>query len=170
MEFAFLVNLLVSADGLKIRSREDLEKAVDKACSYLSLGIELIHAKSFYCLNGLSWEEDLYLMKDRLCKEDFRCRSEHGISIITKYAMLDIFKTASSVGMELKKRAENWHKKSWMAGRGLSLTFLGEQGLGILGGLFLAFPLYFDNYETGVLYRSFASIHDIFRTSEMLMA
>ncbi len=168
MEFAALVNGLISADGLKIRAKEDLEKAVDKACNYLSLGIELIHAGHLYCQKCLSWGEYLCRIKDKLCREDFCCRPEHGILIIANHAMLDIFKVASGAGMELKKRANDWYKKSWMAEKGLSLTFLGEHGLGIAGGLLVDFPLYFDNYETDVLYRPFASIHDISRTSQML--
>lgn len=151
MEFAFLVNSIVSADALTIRSREALEKVVDKACSYLGLGMELLLGRD----------------AERL-SEDEQALPRMGAFILRRYPLMDIFRTASTAGMALKKKAGNWYKNSYMASKCLPLTFLGEQGLGIVGGLLLDFPLYFDNYETGVLYRAFASFKEIFRTSEIL--
>jgi hypothetical protein len=45
------------------------------------------------------------------------------------------------------------------------LTFWGEQWLGVLGGLLIKKPLFYDNYKTGVLYREFDSLEDV-RTTE----
>ena len=45
------------------------------------------------------------------------------------------------------------------------MTFWGEQWLGVLGGLLIKKPLYYDNYKTGVLYREFDSLEDV-RTTE----
>ena len=63
--------------------------------------------------------------------------------------------------MNLKWRAEKWLSQCWFARNGLRLTFWGEQWLGVLGGLLLKKPLFYDNYKTGVLYREFISLEDI---------
>ncbi len=39
-EFAFLVNKVISADRVRIHGREDIEKVIEKTCSYLSIGLE----------------------------------------------------------------------------------------------------------------------------------
>jgi hypothetical protein len=65
--------------------------------------------------------------------------------------------------LELKWRAEKWLSKCWFARADLKLTFWGEQWMGVVGGLLLKKPLYYDNYQTGVLYREFASLEDIRR-------
>jgi hypothetical protein len=48
----------------------------------------------------------------------------------------------------------------------LRLTFWGEQWLGVLGGLLVKKPLFYDNYQTGVLYREFSSLEDIRMTED----
>ena len=40
--------------------------------------------------------------------------------------------------------------------------------MGVLGGLLLKKPLYYDNYQTGVLYREFASPEDLAQTEGIL--
>ena len=40
--------------------------------------------------------------------------------------------------------------------------------MGVIGGLLLKHPLFYDNYETGVLYREFASYADIRKTETIL--
>ena len=45
-EFASLVNKLISADKIKIREKEDLEKVIEKTCAYLSVGIERVNKKN----------------------------------------------------------------------------------------------------------------------------
>jgi hypothetical protein len=63
--------------------------------------------------------------------------------------------------LDLKWQAEKWVDQSWFAGAGLRLTFWGEQWLGVLGGLLLKKPLFYDNYRSGVLYREFNRQEDI---------
>lgn len=50
----------------------------------------------------------------------------------------------------------------------LPLSFLGETFLGVIGGLLLERPLYYDNYDTGELCRNFKSISDITQTEKIL--
>jgi len=143
-EFATLVNRISSADRRVVREKEDLEKIVEKCCAFLSLGIEAIRGKDSFCIPG------------------------EGAAIIGKYRLEDIFRAGSWAGMVLNTKAGNWHKKSWLAANHLPLSFLDENWLGILGGLLLEKPLFFDNYKTGVLYRSFASIEEVKKSNGAL--
>ncbi len=143
-EFAALVNRLISADEKTIREKEDLEQMIKKTCNYLDLGLGLIHNSKKGCLPA------------------------QGAAIIKKYWLEDIFRIASTAGIKLKTKAEKWYKKSFPKKNNLPLSFLGEQWFGIVGGLFIDRPMYFDNYETGVLYREFARPDDIQKTSEQL--
>jgi hypothetical protein len=72
------------------------------------------------------------------------------------------------LALELKWRAEKWRKKSWFEKEGLLLSFWGEDWLGVLGGLLIKKPLFYDNYKTGVLYREFISMEDIKKTENAL--
>jgi hypothetical protein len=70
--------------------------------------------------------------------------------------------------LELKWRAEKWRERSWFKKQGLLLSFWGEQWLGILGGLLIKKPLFFDNYKTRGLYREFMCMEDIQATDNIL--
>jgi len=48
------------------------------------------------------------------------------------------------------------------------LGFWGEEWMGVLGGLLIKKPLFYDNYKTGELYREFISIDDIKKTENIL--
>jgi hypothetical protein len=50
------------------------------------------------------------------------------------------------------------------------LSFWGEQWLGVLGGLLVKKPLFFDNYARGSLYREFESRQDVESTRKVLDA
>ncbi len=143
-EFAALVNRLISADKKSIHEKNDLEQIIKKACSYLDLGIGLIHGGKDQCQPG------------------------HGAAIIKKYWLEDIFRIASAAGIRLKAKAEKWYIKSFAKQNGLPMSFMGELWFGLLGGLLLDRPMYFDNYETGTLYREFAAPADIQQTSEKI--
>ncbi len=143
-EFAALVNRLISADKKSIHAEDDLKQVINKACDYLSLGLELIHSGKDKCLPG------------------------QGAVIIKRYWLEDIFRIASAAGIKLKAKAATWYEKSFPNQQSLPLHFIGEQWLGLVGGLLIERPMYFDNYKTGVLYREFASKEDIIRTSRQL--
>ncbi len=143
-EFASLVNRVISADKITIKSRKDMQNVVKKTCGYLSLGLEIIHGQSETCLPS------------------------HGMAIIMNYSLETVFQMASGAGIRLKTATGQWYEDSWMASRGLPLSFLGETWLGVVGGLLLARPLYFDNYVTGVLYRPFAGLNDLMESAHRL--
>ena len=82
-------------------------------------------------------------------------------ALISKHPLSQIFRAGFGGALNLKWRAEKWLPESWFARTGLRLTFWGEQWLGVLGGLLLKKPLFYDNYKTGVLYREFVSSDDI---------
>jgi hypothetical protein len=141
-EIAALINKIISADKIKLKTKDDLEKAILKTCDYLNLGLEIILKSE---------------LKPELAKD-----------AIQKYFLEDIFRTGSRAGIKLKTKAVNWFKQSFTNKSNLPLSFLGENFLGIIGGLFLDRPLYFDNYTSGVLYKNFTSIAQITQTDKTL--
>ncbi|OGR52945.1 MAG: hypothetical protein A3J80_05610, partial [Desulfobacula sp. RIFOXYB2_FULL_45_6] len=141
-ELAALINKIISADRIRLREKEDLEKAVLKARDYINLGLEVI-------------------LKGRL-------KPEFARDVIQEYFLEDIFRTGSRAGIVLKTKALNWFRQSFLKEKKLPLSFLGETYLGVVGGLFLDRPLYHDDYEGGQLYRNFKAIPDITRTSRLL--
>ncbi len=145
-ELAALINKVISADKIKLRSREDLEKAIIKACDYINLGLEVI------------------LKLDK--KPELAPELAKGV--IHEYFLEDIFRTGSRAGIQLRTKAFNWFKQSFMNKNNLPLSFLGQDYLGVIGGLFLDRPMYYDNYAKGKLYRNFKSVSDITRTSRVL--
>ena len=137
VEFAHLCNQIIVADQKTIREREELESIVKKASGYISIGLE------------------------RLAAEKESTESTDSAEVISRYPLSDIFRIGFGGALELKWKTENWLGQSWFAQTGLRLTFWGEQWLGVLGGLLLKKPLFYDNYKTGVLYREFDAIQDI---------
>jgi hypothetical protein len=136
-EFANLCNRIIVADHKTIRERKELRDIVKKTCGYISIGLE------------------------RLAAGKARIDPRKSAALITRYPLSQIFKVGFGGALNLKWRAEKWLSQCWFAPNGLRLTFWGEQWLGVLGGLLLKKPLYYDNYKTGVLYREFTSLEDI---------
>ena len=136
-EFAGLCNLIISADRKNIREKDELKTIVKKVCGYLNIGLE------------------------RLSPDNTTPDAGHCALLIRKYPLSNIFKVGYGIALELKWKAEKWREKSWFEKQGLLLSFWGEQWLGVLGGLLIKKPLFFDNYKTGVLYREFMSMEDI---------
>ena len=136
-EFANLCNRIIVADHKTIRERKELREIVKKTCGYVSIGIE------------------------RLAEGKKRIDPRKSAALIIRYPLSHIFKVGFGSALNLKWRAEKWLSQCWFAPNGLRLTFWGEQWLGVLGGLLLKKPLYYDNYKTGVLYREFLSLDDI---------
>ncbi len=133
-EFASLVNKVISADRIKIRGKEDLEKVIEKTCAYLSVGLERVNKKS-------------------------------PTLVIEKYFLEDIFRTGSSEILRLGRKINMWHKTSFMNQNNLPLSFLDEKWLGIVGGLMLDRPLFFDSFNQGESYRNFKSFQEISNVS-----
>ncbi len=141
-ELGALINKVISADKIKLRSRGDLEKAVEKARAYLNLGLMII--------------------------TDNKKQTVPAHKALSQYYLEDIFRTASRACIKLKTQAENWFATSFMNAHHLPLSFLDETYLGVIGGLLLDRPLFFDNYLSGELYRDFAFISDIEQTRDAL--
>lgn len=157
-EFAVLTNKIISADKIKVESIKMLEKAALKACDYLNLGIEKM-------LNG---RLDIVLARD----------------IIANYSLEDIFRAGVQESIFLKIRAQKWFKKSFMYKKRLPLSFLCEDFLAVLGGLFLDRPLLFvkdaevldtkeiktklEISDSGAMYKNFQSVFEIEQASKTL--
>ena len=136
-EFVNLCNRIVVADHKTIRGREELGDIVKKTCGYINIGLE------------------------RLTQDKTKIDPAESAALITRFPLAKIFKVGFGGPMKLKWTAEKWLAQCWFARNGLRLTFWGEQWMGVLGGLLLKKPLFYDNYKTGVLYREFTSRADI---------
>ena len=142
-ELASLINQLVVADQKKIESGADIQEVVKKAIGYLSIGLE-----------RLSGAKPLNVAQS--------------VSLIRSRLLSGIFRVGYGAALELKWQAQGWVKASWFMTQKLPLGFWGEAWLGVLGGLLIKKPLFFDNYQTGVLYREFRSLEDIQATQTLL--
>jgi hypothetical protein len=143
-EFAGLCNLIVSADQKNIREKDELKNVVKKVCGYLNIGLE------------------------RLSRDNMASDAGHCAVLIRNHPLSNIFRVGYGIALDLKWRAEKWQEKSWFKKQGLLLGFWDEEWLGVLGGLLIKKPLFFDNYKTGVLYREFVSMEDIEATDNVL--
>ncbi|MDD4273093.1 MAG: DUF6178 family protein [Desulfobacter postgatei] len=142
-ELAALINKVISADRIKIRNRESIEKPLEKTMSTLSLGLEVLMDGS-------------------------KARVETAVDLIKKYFLEDIFRTGSREGARLQATARKWYETSFIGTKNLPLSFLGESYLGIIGGLMVQRPMFFANYADKVLYRNFAGLSDIRSTRRQL--
>ncbi|MDO9565179.1 MAG: DUF6178 family protein [Candidatus Desulfaltia sp.] len=137
-EFAGLANQIIAADQKNIRNRDELRNVVKKACGYISIGLE------------------------RLTGANKTLNANQSAALIQKYILSHIFKVGYTLTVELKWKAEKWRSKSWFAKNGLPLSFWDEEWIGMLGGLLVKKPLFYDNYKTTpYLYREFSSVKDI---------
>jgi cation transport regulator ChaB len=143
-EFAALCNRIIVADRQKITRRESLAGIVQKACGYLHIGLQRLQDQA---PGGMS---------------------QSGANDLQRYHLEGVFRLGYDAAVGLKQAAEEWVHQSWFARRGLPLTFWGETWLGVIGGLLLKRPLFFDNYQTGRMYREFADQEDIDRSKRQL--
>jgi hypothetical protein len=143
-EFAGLNNQIISADDVAVRSREALRDVVKKSCAYISIGLEALSPPG-----------------DRRAGDSMA-------ALIKTYPLSRLFRVGYGKALSLKWRAQRWRKGAWFEKKGLPLGFWDEEWMGLIGGLLLDKPLYFDNYRTGVIYREFASLDDIRETRTAL--
>ena len=134
-ELASLINEVASADKLPVKSKDQLREVVKKVCGYLSAGLQAVSEASK--------------------------TAGPAAELIRRRRLKDIFRAGYGLALNLKWRAVQWRKSSWYESAGLGLQFWDEDGMGVLGGLFIPRPLFFDNYATGRLYREFASFNDM---------
>lgn len=143
-EFAALCNMLVVADNKKTRDRKALEGIVRKACGYIGVGLTRIA--------GRRDEPSLQLARES----------------IERYPLSQIFRAGYSLALGLQQQAREWRKTSWFVEKALPLSFWGEDYMGVVGGLLLKRPLFFDNYKRGVLYRDFEQMSEILESQRAL--
>lgn len=143
-EFAGLCNRIISADQTEIREPDALRAVVEKAAGYLSIGLAKLEGGEKSPQAGAArW--------------------------IEAYPLIDLFRVGFGMVMALKWQAQRWKKSSWFeAAAGLPLSFWDEAWVGVLGGLLLSRPRYFDHYRTGVLYREFSCPTDVSETEQEL--
>lgn len=142
-EFAGLCNQVIAADQRQIREKPALAQVVAKVGDYISIGMEKAAAAVKKTPYG------------------------HATHVQTYY-LGDLFRVGYGCSLSLKWKADQWQRASWFVSTGLSLNFWGEAWLGVLGGLLIKRPLFYDNYTTGVLYREFASLADVDHTEAVL--
>jgi len=143
-EFAGLCNQVIAADRRKVTGKDDLGQVVRKVCAFVNLG-----------LTRLSQAKDLNDVG-------------HWATLIKRFPLIRFFRLGYGMVLELKWQAEKWHKRSWFTTQGLPLSFWDEKWMGVLGGVLLKKPLYFDDYRTGQLYRDFATLEEIQATEQAL--
>ena len=144
VELAGLANQIIVADQKVIKNKEELGDLVKKTCGYISIGLK------------------------RLTEEGSDLDENRAVALIQRFPLSQIFRVGYGLVLELKWRAEKWRKISWFEKNKLPLSFWGEGWIGVLGGLLIKRPLYYDNYKTGLLYREFYSIEDIKCTEKIL--
>ncbi len=144
IEFAGLCNQIIAADSKKIREKTALSRVVRKAGDYISIGMHKAAVES--------GPEEPYRMA----------------ALIQNHYLLDLFRVGYGCALALKWKADKWRRDSWFEKQGLPLSFWGEAWLGVLGGLLIKRPRFYDNYTTGVLYREFATYEDIEHTETVL--
>jgi len=147
-EFAFLCNQVITADHKNISGKKELGDIVKKACGYISIGLERMTEKEGGISSNLRGDQCALFLK------------KHPLSLV--------FRVGYSLALKLKWRAEKWLDKCWFTSNGLPLTFWGEEWTGVLGGILIKKPLFYDNYKSGLLYREFVSISDIKETETEL--
>lgn len=142
-EFVNLCNRIIVADHRTVRDQDGLREVVRKACGYLSIGLE------------------------RLATDGVAVDPQWAAGQISRHSLGDLFRVGFGRALSLKWRAEKWLNTCWFAAADLRLTFWGEQWMGILGGLLVKKPLFYDNYRSGRLYREFESIEEIEQTDQI---
>jgi len=143
-EFATVCNQVVVADREPIRQKLQLEQKVKKACATISLGLEHL-----------------------LIGREGNSAALAG-ALICQYRLAEVFRVGYGLGLNLKWQARKWQAGSWANQAGLPLNFWGEAWLGVLGGLLLDHPRFYDNYTNGVLYRDFETLADVEKTGAVL--
>ena len=148
-EFAGLCNRIIAADFAPVHSKDDLRAVVKKADGFLSIGLETLAVETE--ANG-------------------QPVTHLSAALVQRHPLSDIFRVGYGRVLELKWRAQRWLDRSWFAGQGLSLTFWGEDWLGVLGGLLVKKPMFFDNYVSGRMYRDFSTVDELRQTAAALDA
>ncbi len=139
-EFAGLCNRIAATDFTEVKSKEVLRSIVEKASGYLSIGLRTLILGT---------------------PADDQAVGNRYTALVQRHLLSDIFRVGYSQALKLKWRAQRWMDHAWFSHQGLSLTFWGEERLGVLGGLLIKKPMFFDNYHSGRMYREFGTLEDL---------
>ena len=143
-ELAGLCNQVISADQAIIMGRDQLKSVVSKVSGYLSIGLEL--------------------MTDNAINNPDPTASD----LLQRHLLADIFRTGFGSALKLKWRATRWRKDSWFQSQSVDLTFWDEAWLGLLGGLLINTPQFYDPSNAGSSYRDFLTLEEIESTGRGL--
>jgi hypothetical protein len=124
------------ADRNKVTRRATLARVVQKVSDYISMGMEVILSSSA------------------------RDTPQKGADLLRRYILANLFQVGFGAVLPLKWKAEKWRRESWFENARLPLHFWGEKWLGVLGGLLIKKPLFFDQHAQGDHYREFASLEE----------
>jgi hypothetical protein len=136
-ELANLCNQVISADKEIIRRRDQLQAVVAKVSSYLSIGLT------------------------QMTENTSGNRVPRASALLKRHLLADIFKTGFASALRLKWRAARWHMDSWCQSQQMELTFWDEAWLGLLGGLLIDRPQFYDPSHAGSSYRDFQTHAEI---------
>ncbi len=144
IELAGLCNRVIAADQEIIRGRDQLGKVVAKVSAYLGIGLDLMIASTT------------------------TNREKQAATLLQRHFLTDIFRTGFSEAMQLKWEATRWRETSWFQTHGLDLTVWDETWLGLLGGLLIDRPKFYDPSHGGANYRDFQTLKEIESTRQAL--
>jgi hypothetical protein len=143
-ELAGLCNQVISADQAIIVGRDQLKSVVSKVSGYLSIGLEL------------------------MTESIINNRAPMASALLERHLLSDIFRTGFGSALHLKWQATRWRKDSWFQSQPLDLTFWDEAWLGLLGGLLISTPQFYDPSNAGSSYRDFLTRDEIESTGRGL--
>ena len=143
-ELAGLCNQVISADKEIIRGRGQLKALVSKVSGYLSIGLVL------------------------MTESTVGNREPEASALLQRHLLADIFRTGFASALQLKWQATRWRKDSWCQSQQVDLTFWDEAWLGLLGGLLIDRPQFYDPSKAGSNYRDFQTREEIEATGRGL--
>jgi hypothetical protein len=144
VELAGLCNQVISADQTVIRGRDQLKSVVSKVSGYLGIGLEV-------------------MIENTDGSPEIRASE-----LLQHHLLSDIFRTGFAGALQLKWQAGNWRRKSWCQAQPVDLSFWDEAWLGVLGGLLIDTPKYYDPSGAGSSYRDFETQDEIKTTGLQL--
>ncbi len=143
-ELAGLCNQVISADQAVIRNRDQLKSVVTKVSGYLSIGLE------------------------RMTESTVNKQESMASALLQRHLLADIFRNGFGSALQLKWQATRWRKSSWCQSQQVDLAFWDERWLGLLGGLLIDRPQFYDPSAGGSMYRDFLTRKEIEATGRGL--
>ncbi len=140
-ELAALGNRLAVADQMPVRGVADLSRVMAKASGYINIGFSRISGHR---------EID----------------PERAAHLLHTYYLADIFRIGYSEAAAVKQEADRWYQASWVRRRNLPLHFWDDRRQGVLAGLLIKRPLFYDKQQG--IFREFSSMAEIEQARSVL--